>query len=183
MARRDERRIEQRLARVEALHRGATTPGEREAAARARERLLTHLAEVRGDDEIARFCAEHVAELAVAPAPPPPPDPLPDVATVLGVLVRWEAGEWSTDDVQAWAESIVDRVDFGDDPGTLAVAEVTMQLAGLPRVGLRPRHVPGIRRFLRDGDLPAWFALLATAMEERRASSRARVRRADPIGE
>lgn len=165
MARRDERKIEERLARVEALHRGATTPGEREAAARARERLLEHLAAVRGDDEIARFCAEHVAELAVAPAPPPPPDPVPDVAAVLGVLARWEGGDWTTEDVREWAEEVVDRVVFGDDD---PVGEVTMQLAGLPRAGLRPRHVPGIRRFLRDGDLAAWFALLAQAMEERR---------------
>lgn len=175
MARRDERKIEERLARVEALHRGATTPGEREAAARARDRLLNHLAAVRGDDEIARFCAEHVAELAVAPAPPPPPEPIPDLYAVLAVLARWEAGDWSASDVREWAEEIVDRVEFPDDPVLVPIAEVTMQLAGLPRVGLRPRHIPGIRRFLRDGDLGAWFVLLAEAMVERRSATRAPV--------
>lgn len=175
MPRRDERKIQERLARVEAVHRGATTPGERHAAARARERLLQHLAKMRDDDEIARFCAEHVAELGVAPAPPPPPAPVPDTHTVLGVLARWEAGDWTMEQVRAWAEEVVDRVEFADDLVLLPVAEVAMQLAGLPRVGLRPRHVPGIRRFLRDHDLQAWFALLAEAMAERRTAARSPV--------
>jgi hypothetical protein len=161
----DERRIRLRLERVEALHRGATTHGEREAAARARDRLLQHLDRVRADDPIARFCAEHVAELGVAPAPPPPPDPAPDQDTVLLVLARWEMGEWSRHQVQAWAEETVDRVVLPDDPsadGTV-LAEVLLQLAALLHVRLRRSDVPRIRRFVRDHDWEAWFSLIEDA--------------------
>jgi hypothetical protein len=170
MGRTDEHRIRRRLERVEALHRGATTRGEREAAARARDRLLQHLHQVRADDPIARFCAEHVAELGVAPAPPPPPEHLPNDAELLRVLARWEMGEWDGHEVQEWAEELVDRVYLPDDPeaeGTV-VAEVLLQLAAWPRV-LRPVDVPRIRRFLRDRDWSAWFALVEERVAERRA--------------
>lgn len=165
MARTSERGLHQRLQRVEALHRGATTPGEREAAARARERLLAHIHQVRADDPIARFCAEHVAELGVAPAPPPPPEPLPDARELLGLLARWEAGDVDTDWVCSWAQEQVDRGVFPDDPTDdgAAVAEVVLQLAALEHVRLRPRDVPRIRRFVRDRDWDAWFQVVADA--------------------
>lgn len=161
----NERQIRARLARVEALHRGATTPGEREAAARARERLLSHLVEVRANDPIARFCAEDVAEYAMPAPPPPPPEPVPDVRTMLSVLYRWEVGEWSDEDVWAWAAGMVDRVTLPDDPNAeeAPVAEVLLQLSSLEHVAMRPTDVPRIRRFLRDRDWSAWFALVADA--------------------
>ncbi|MEZ4234779.1 MAG: hypothetical protein R3F59_01160 [Myxococcota bacterium] len=161
----DERTLRARLQRVEALHDGATTPGEREAAHRARHRLLERLAEVRANDPVARFCAEHVAALAVAPEPPPPPERLPDARTLLGLLARWEAGELDGWRLCAWAERVVDRVDLPDDPlePGATVAEVLLQLSALRHVDLQPGDVPRIRRFLRDGDWNAWFALVADA--------------------
>lgn len=167
----DERQIRARLARVEALHRGATTPGEREAAARARERLLTHLVEMRANDPIARFCAEDVAEYVAVPDPPPPPEILPDVRTILSVLARWEVGGWTSDEVWAWAERLVDRVVLPDDPEAeeAPVAEVLLQLSSLEYVDLRPTDVPRIRRFLRDRDWGAWFSLVADAAARGRA--------------
>ncbi|MEQ1502319.1 MAG: hypothetical protein ABMB14_08805 [Myxococcota bacterium] len=161
----DEHRILARLARVEALHRGATTPGEREAAAKARERLLVHLDTVRADDPIARFVAEHVASLGVPPEPPMPPDELPDERALLGMLARWEVGDVEWEDICAWAAFLVDRVMLPDDPSAdgAAVAEVLLQLATLEHVDLRPTDVPKIRRFLRDHDWGAWFALVADA--------------------
>ncbi|MEQ1569092.1 MAG: hypothetical protein ABMA64_25875 [Myxococcota bacterium] len=154
-----------RLERVERLHRGATTSGEREAAAAARERLLQHLAQVRADDPIARFCAEHVAELAVPPEPPPPPEHLPDTAAVLAILARWEAGELPSAKVRAWAARLVDRVVLPADPNAedTPLAEVLLQLAALPHVRLVPSDVPHVRRFLRDRDWSAWFALIERA--------------------
>lgn len=171
----DEHRIRARLARVEALHRGATTPGEREAAARARERLLTHLVEVRANDPIARFCAEDVAEYEMAPPPPAPPEPVPDVRTILSILAWWEAGDWSSDEVWAWAEQMVDQVTLTDDPNAegAPVAEVLLQLSSLGHIAMLPTDVPRIRRFLRDRDWDAWFALVADAAS-RRAGRRAR---------
>jgi hypothetical protein len=161
----DERTIRARLARVEALHRGATTPGEREAAVRARERLLHRLAMVRASDPVAQFCAEHVAALGVAPAPPPPPELLPDVRTLLGILVRWESGELDSARLSDWAQRIVDRAVLPDDPHhpLAIVAEVLLQLTDLRHVQLRPTDVPRIRRFLRDRDWTAWFSLVADA--------------------
>jgi hypothetical protein len=150
---------------VEALHRGATTPGEREAAARARARLLVHLDRVRQDDPIARFCAEHVADLAVAPAPPPPPELMPSEEEVRFVLYYWETGDWDRDDVCAWASQLVDRVVLPSEADAAAapLAEVLLQLAALDYVQLLPKDVPRIRRFLRDRDWDAWFALIAQA--------------------
>jgi hypothetical protein len=46
----DEARLIERLQRIEALHAGAATDGEREAAARGRERLQARLRELERDD-------------------------------------------------------------------------------------------------------------------------------------
>lgn len=46
----DEARLIERLQRIEALHAGAATAGEREAAARGRERLQARLCELERDD-------------------------------------------------------------------------------------------------------------------------------------
>lgn len=169
MATVSESSLRQRLARVEALERGATTPGEREAAARARERLLARIARVRMDDPVARFVAAHIAAMGVRPAKPPPPVQLPTDRELLRVLVRWEQGEWSRRKVRAWAERIVDRVVLPTDPDHegAAVSEVLLQLAMMHRVALSPADVPRIRRFLRDRDWSAWFALVAEAAERR----------------
>ena len=45
----DEERLEQKLRAIEALFAGATTPGEREAADRARQRITARLAELQGE--------------------------------------------------------------------------------------------------------------------------------------
>ena len=46
----DEAKLIEKLRLIEALHSGATTAGEREAAARARERILERLAQVEKED-------------------------------------------------------------------------------------------------------------------------------------
>ena len=169
-----ERRLRQRLARVEALHRGATTSGEREAAAKARQRILARIDEVRANDPIARFCAEHLSELAETPLPPPPPELVPDASELLLALARWETGDWTAERLYAWACDVVDQVTFPDDPGSsgACVGEVLLQLAALHHIELRPSDVPRIRRFVRDRGWEDWFALLTEA-----AGRRARLRR------
>lgn len=169
-----ERRLRARLARVEALHRGATTTGEREAAAKARQRLLARLEEVRANDPVARFCAEHLSELAEAPLPPPPPERVPEESELLVALARWESGDWTPERLHAWACDLVDQVTFPDDPREpgACVGEVLLQLAALHRVPLGPDDVPRIRRFVRERDWDGWFALLSEA-----ARRRARARR------
>lgn len=161
----DERRLRARLARVEALHRGATTPGEREAAAKARNRLLGRIDQVRQNDPIARECAEYVADLGVAPAPPPPPELMPSEEEVRTVLLYWEMGDLHRDEVCAWAAGLVDRVVMPTeaDEQDAPLAEVLLQLAALDHIQLRPTDVPLIRRFLRNRDWGAWFDLIAAA--------------------
>ncbi len=161
----DEHSLRRRLARVEALHRGATTSGEREAAARARDRLLDRIAVVRENDPVARFCAEHVAELGVPPEPPPPPARLPERAELLAVLDLWASGHWSRHEVHAWATSVVDRVVIPDETESAAavVAEVLLQLAALHHVPLVAEDLPRVRAFLLHGDWGAWFGLIEEA--------------------
>ena len=48
----DEQRLRDKLRAVEALHAGAATPGERDAAGRARERIQIRLAELQVDQPI-----------------------------------------------------------------------------------------------------------------------------------
>ncbi len=153
----------QRMLRVQALHDGATTPGERLAAARALERLSARLSEVRSADPVARFVRDDVERLGIDRAPEPPAVPLPSVREVCLVLTLWEQGDWRTADVSTWASALVGAVDLPSDPDAQGAvrAEVLLQLAMLHRVPLRARHVPAIRRFLRTRDWEGWFALLA----------------------
>ncbi|MBX2800110.1 MAG: hypothetical protein KTR31_20700 [Myxococcales bacterium] len=161
--------LRKRLARVVALERGATTPGERQAAARARERLMARIAHVRASDPVARFVAAHVAALGVRPPKPEPPATLPTEQEVVAALLRWKAGDWTDDDLQSWAETIVDRVVLPAEAhhDGACIAEVLLQLAMLHRVALDPRDVSAIRRFLRTRDWAGWFDLVATASERR----------------
>lgn len=170
-----ERRLRARLQRVEALHRGATTLGEREAAARARQRLLARIDDLRANDPIARFCAEHLSELGVESPPPPPPDPGVGERELLDALALWELGDWTADRLHEWACAAVDRATLALDPDAAdaAVGEVLLQLAALHHVELRPTDVPRIRRFVRERVWADWFALLADA-----AARGARLRRA-----
>ena len=48
----DEEKLRAKLRAIEALYVGATTPGERDAAGRARERIAARLSEVRAFDEV-----------------------------------------------------------------------------------------------------------------------------------
>lgn len=165
-------RLRMRLERVEALHRGATTDGERRAAAKARERLLERIVAERAKDPVARMVAEDLAALGVPSPRPPPPTPVPDDAALLRVLALWESGDWTRRKVHDWAARMVDAVMLPADPAHEAAcrAEVLLQLAMLHRVALDTGDVPALRRFLRDRDWAAWFALLT-------AASRRKVRR------
>jgi hypothetical protein len=166
-------RLKRRLDRVEALHRGATTAGERTAAARARDRLAARIDQLRSDDPVAQFVRAHLQSLVVAPSwfPPEPPPALPTDQQILAILALWEAGDWHWRDVHAWATVQVDSVDLPTDPADegVARAEVLLQLAMLHRVDLRTSDVPAIRRFLHEREWSAWFRLVARAPRCRRA--------------
>ena len=95
-------RLQRRLDRVEALHRGATTAGERTAAARARDRIAARIDQLRSDDPVALFVRAHLQSLMVAPTTPPePPAALPTEEQILALLALWESGEWHWRDVHA----------------------------------------------------------------------------------
>lgn len=165
MARVNEVRLRERLARVEALERGATTPGERTAAAAARERLSARLAQVVALDPVRRFVRAHVAALGVPGRVPEPPAHIPSEREVARVLVRWESGDLTRQDVEAWAERIVDTVVLPteSDHEQACLAEVLLQLAMLHRVAIDVSDVPAIRRFLRRRDWAGWFDTVEAA--------------------
>lgn len=166
MGRDPERRLRERLARVEALHRGATTDGEREAAAKALQRVALRIVEVRSKDEVARFCAAHVASLGV-----PGRRNLdrggrqPTDDEIRRMLQAWARGDVSRSRVRGWAQKICDRVVLPADPvheGAVR-GELLLQLADLDRIDLRPSDVPAMLTFLEHRDWQAWFELLAEA--------------------
>ena len=148
---------------MQALHDGATTPGERAAAAQALQRLARRLEALRADDPVARFVAGHVRMLSVPRAPEPPAAELPDARAMASMLASWEEGAVSDRRVQRWAERLVAAVDLPSHPEHEGAcrAEVLLQLAMLDRVPLTRADVPAIRRFLRTRDWSAWFERLA----------------------
>ncbi|MEN0062529.1 MAG: hypothetical protein AAGA48_10300 [Myxococcota bacterium] len=158
------RTLRARLARVEALERGATTPGERSAASAARARLVARIARVRSQDPVVQFVNAHLDSLGIREGgrPPPPPD-LPSPMEIRIVLQRWADDEWHRQDVQAWAEDIVDRVVLPTDADhpDAAVGEVLMQLAMLHRVRLQPHDVEPLVDFMTTHDWHAWFEFIA----------------------
>jgi hypothetical protein len=161
MAKADERGLRARLARVEALHRRATTPGERAAAGRARERLVEHLVRLRADDPVVAFVREHLAELLVDEAPPPPPARLPSAEQVTLVLREWERGTRTSVEVAEWAAEQVDVVDLPADPRArgAVIGEVLLQLSASARPS--PGLIPAVEAFLASEDWAAWFAVVA----------------------
>ena len=170
MGRTDEHRLQERLARVTALERGATTPGERSAAAAARLRLSTRLDALRAKDPVRRFVAAHVHALGREPRPPEPPAELPTEAEILAVLRRWVVGDVSRWEVEHWAEAQADRHVLPTDPHHehACIAEVLLQLAMLHRVAIGVQDVPAIEAFLVDRDWHAWFEVVAAAARRRR---------------
>lgn len=161
MVAKTERRLLQRLERVERLHRGATTPGEAEAARQAAERLRKRIGEL--IEPRTRFVREHVESLGVPAPPPPPAARMPSATTFTRVLWRWEHGDWTREHVRRWAARVVDRVVLPAEPRDPASwrAEVLLQLASLHRVQLGVRDIPAIRAFLAAGDWAAWFTHVA----------------------
>jgi len=166
-----ERSLRARLARIEALERGATTPGERSAAHAARHRIVARIAKVRSQDPVVQFVNAHLHSLGVQEGQrPPPPPSLPSAEEIRLVLRRWSEDEWLRSDVMAWAEDIVDRVVLPTDPEhpDAAVGEVLMQLAMQHRVPLEPSDVQHVVDFLSTQDWHAWFAFVAEASARRR---------------
>ena len=170
MARSEEQRLRERLARVEALERGATTPGERSAAAAARGRLNERLAQVRQADPVRRFVAAQVVSQMVDESMPEPPAFLPSESELLTQLFLWAAGELSRAEIEAWAEAVINRLVMPTDPvdHETCIGEVLLQLAMLHRVNLQTADVPAIRAFLAERDWTAWFEVLAIAARRTR---------------
>jgi len=167
-----ERRLRERLARVEALHAGATTPGERAAAQKALERVVAQLGEVMASDEVRRFVRAHVASLGVAePRHVRRSRGMPSTPELLRTLARWERGDWTRAELHRWASHIVDAVVLPHDPAHEGAcrAEVLLQLSSRDLGHLHTSDLPRIRSFLSDRDWAAWFALLAEAARRRAA--------------
>lgn len=182
----EEHDLHRKLLAVEALHDGATTEGERLAAAQARERLLQRLA-ARG--LLRRAGVHHAFEQAARLAPEDAEvlveaseAELPSTEDLLLVLAAWRLGLRSRREVCAWASGLCDRLLLPvvpvDDPRAARV-EVLLQLAAMRRLPLRAAHIPAIEAFLQAEPGPAawqaWFHLLgeaATAARSRGPRSR-----------
>ncbi|RME23888.1 MAG: hypothetical protein D6798_12555 [Deltaproteobacteria bacterium] len=168
----DEPTLRRKLRAIEALHDGATTEGERRAAAEARARLVRRLVRVSG----ARRLHVHAcfrAAAAMGEASPPvlddsPGAELPTVAELLAVLAAWRLELRSAREVERWASRLCDRlllpsVDVHDPRA--ARVEVLLQLAAMRRQPLWPADIDEIERFLRaepgEAAWRVWFTWLA----------------------
>lgn|GEM_PF-3431955 len=169
----DEPTLRRKLLLVEALHEGATTEGERTAAAEARERLVRRMRKlglVRQAGVHAAF--RHAADLGpdedlADPLVEENPE-LPDVEDLLTVLAAWRLGLRSAADVGSWASELCDRLLLPccnvSDPRAARV-EVLLQLAAMRRQPLVEADIPAIETFLQaepgEAAWQDWFAWLA----------------------
>lgn len=157
-----------KLRRVEALHAGATTDGEREAASRARARLVDRLG---GDVPSGRL------------APPPTIDPLapppgasldtglrmPMHKTIIKKVTAWQQGEMTDVQLERWARRYVDRMllpDLPPDHIDSIRVEMVLQLSSLTRQPLLTDDVPAMVAFLStkkrqvEEGWRAWFTYI-----------------------
>ncbi len=151
----DEPNLRRKLLAIEALHEGATTDGERAAAAEARERVARRLVAVTG---MRRLHVHACFRAAAGMAPEPVADPLvqvspelPTVADLLTVLSAWRMDLRTRTEVGRWAAGLCDRlllpsVDVHDPRA--ARVEVLLQLASMRRQPLCLDDIPAIEAFL-----------------------------------
>ncbi len=162
--------LQRRLRAVEALIEGATTEGERQAAEKARARL------------VARLDADEDARKVVGPWGWQPPDEalvdVPCGERIRGWLLSWAAGDITTVELQKLAAFYVDKVvlplyDPSDARST--PIELLLQLS-MKRQPLTPDDVPDLLHFLdapegAEAAWAAWFVFL----EDRFGAPRRRV--------
>ena len=167
----DEPTLRRKLAAIQALHEGATTDGEREAAAEARQRVAQRLVKVTGTRRLHVHAAfRHAADLG-----PEEPDPLveeapelPTVDDLRALLLGWRMGQRSRRELCAWAAHLCDRLLLPSvevhDPRAARI-EVLLQLAAMGRQPLCRADIPAIEAFLLAEPGEAawrdWFDFLA----------------------
>jgi hypothetical protein len=163
----DRKALLRRIRRVEALEAGATTEGERTAAARARARLVERLG---GDVPSGRL--EPAEEIRFDPLAPPPGAHLdtrlqmPTHRTLIAKVEAWAKGELAGSELQAWAWRFVDGMLLPDLPASDVDAirvEVILQLSSLEDQPLWIDDAPALTAFLRtparsvDEGWAEWF--------------------------
>jgi hypothetical protein len=150
---RDRKALLRRIRRVEALHAGATTEGERTAAARARARLVERLG---GDVPSGRI--EPGEEIRFDPLAPPPGAHLdtrlqmPTARTLVSKVQEWAKGDLSGSELQAWAWRFIDGMLLPDLPASdidSIRVEVILQLSSLEDQPLWIDDAPALLEFLR----------------------------------
>ena len=163
--------LQRRLRAIEALIEGATTDGERQAAEKAKARL------------VARLDADDDARKACGPWGWQPPDAawvdVPCERMVRGWLTSWAAGDTTTKELQKRASFYVDKVVLPlYDPSDVRSIpiELLLQLSSMKRQPLSPDDVPELLHFLdapegAEAAWAAWFAFL----EDRFGTPRRRV--------
>jgi hypothetical protein len=149
----DRKSLLRRIRRVEALHAGATTEGERTAAARARARLVERLG---GDVPSGRL--EPVEEIRFDPLAPPPGAHLdtrlqmPTHRTLVSKIEAWAKGDLSSAELSAWAWRFVDGMLLPDLPASDVDSirvEVILQLSSLEDQPLWIDDAEALVAFLR----------------------------------
>ena len=161
-----EQALLRKLRLVGALHDGATTDGERAAAAKAMRRVAKKLVEARARDTMRLGAKVHVASLGVEPETVEEERvELPDDRELVIRLGWWRDGHWHRAELNAWAAHIVDRVVLPADPHAPGArcGEVLLQLLD-PAVQLYPADVHAMQEFVHIGDWAAWFELLEWRM-------------------
>ena len=184
----DRKALLRRIRRVEALHAGATTDGERTAAARARARLVERLG---GDVPSGRI--EPGEEIRFDPLAPPPGAHLdtrlqmPTHRTLISKVNAWAKGDLSGSELQAWARRFVDGMLLPDLPASDVDSirvEAILQLSSLEDQPLWIDDAEALVEFLRTPKRSVkkgwtdWFQYVETIdWHARRRMRRARKRR------
>ncbi len=181
----DEPTLRRKLRAIEALHDGATTEGERLAAAEARDRVARRLVQVTGVRRLhVHACFRAAAGLGADEAPVLDDDPgveLPTVAELLAVLAAWRMELRTAREVERWACRLCDQlllpsVDVHDPRA--ARVEVLLQLAAMKRQPLGRADIDAIEAFLLaepgEAAWQAWFSWLAGIDWDARRQARRR---------
>ncbi|MCB9763574.1 MAG: hypothetical protein H6739_27650 [Alphaproteobacteria bacterium] len=155
----DRHSLRKKLRRIQALHDRATTPGERQAAAAALDRIRDRMERV--DEGLPQ--PEGVITLEeLGFTSSEPGYTLPDRAELIAMLLEWSNGDRTARSVGRWASRLVDKLLLPDLPATDPEAipvEVLLQLSCMRRQPLAVQDIPAMLAFLAappDRAAQAW---------------------------
>jgi hypothetical protein len=155
-----------KLHSIQALEKGATTPGEKTAAVKARKRLLRKLNQ-QGILLDTRHLFERHYEPSLVNDPIHSDMALPSHEELMKKLVGWRVGDLGSEHIQSWAADIIDKMVLPnpppDNPESIQV-EVIFELSSLHQRTWEMCDIDELQIFLKTsvndsmGAWRRWFA-------------------------